>query len=292
MNKYQKIILVDLMWAVHTYQSVLSSLSVKIDGEEIKTGGIYGILKNIVFPNLHPDVCIVFCEDNHSVQRRKDFEGYKADRKPSMSFVTQLSLLKTICLSIPGVYYVSGRDLEGDDVISILAYRFRRKQIEIYSRDTDMLQCLSYSDSIKIRRSKSELIGSGYVLEKYGVGPDSVVLLRSIEGDMSDNIPPAGKVRKSLRIETALYYKTYWNLELSSIVPPQIRTILPLIERNWKLMKLPIVGILKVERPNNNDGDYVINLLDQLKMNSIKMEYCSYQVVQGKSGPERGYKNA
>src|SRR3972149_5946263 len=136
MNKYQKIILVDLMWAVHTYQSVLSSLSAKIDGEEIKTGAIYGILKNIVFPNLHPDVCIVFCEDNHSVQRSKD--------------------------------------LEGDDVISILAYRFRGKQIEIYSRDNDMLQCLSYSDSIKIRRSKSELIGSEYVLEKYGVDPDSV----------------------------------------------------------------------------------------------------------------------
>ena len=130
-NSYDKIILVDLMWAMHTFHNAMKFLSVKIDGEEFRTGGIYGILKNIVFPNIHPETCLIFCEDNHSKERRAEFSGYKADRIPSVSLVPQLSFLKTICLTIPGIYYASVECREGDDVISILSYRYRRKQIEI-----------------------------------------------------------------------------------------------------------------------------------------------------------------
>lgn len=272
-NSYEKIILVDLMWAMHTFHNAMKFLSVKIDGEELRTGSIYGILKNIVFPNIHPEVCIIFCEDNHSKERRAEFAGYKADRVPSGSLLTQLSFLKTICLTISGVYYASGEYMEGDDVISILAYRYRRKQIEIHSGDNDMLQCLAYSNSIRVVKGKGKVMDSKYTQEKYGVPPRALVMLRSIEGDMSDNIPPAGKIKKSIRIETALTYETIDDLKKSVSINPSIREILPEIERNWRLMKLPTIGSVDITKWGCHNKTEAVTILELLKMNSVKMEY-------------------
>ena len=272
-NSYDKIILIDLMWAMHTFHNAMKFLSVKIDGEEFRTGSIYGILKNIVFPNIHPKVCIIFCEDNHSKSRREEFKGYKANRAPSISLVSQLSFLKTICLSIPGVYYASGEHMEGDDVISILAYRYRRRQIEIYSGDNDMLQCLAYSDTVRVIKGKNKRIDSEYVQEKYGVPPHALVMLRAIEGDISDNIPQAGKVKKAIRIGTALTYETIDDLKRSVSVDPSINTILSEIERNWRLMKLPIIGNLDITKCGYCSRSEAITIFELLKMNLLKMEY-------------------
>ncbi len=122
--------------------------------------------------------------------RNEIFPDYKANRsEPPEELVPQFALIREAtrafnvpCIELPG--------FEADDLIATFARMARDAghEVVIVSSDKDLMQLVGDGVAI-LDPAKNLTIGREEVVERFGVGPESVIDVQALAGDATDNVP-------------------------------------------------------------------------------------------------------
>lgn len=162
------------------------------------TNAIYGFLNILLklIKEQEPDyICAAF-DVKAPTFRHKQYEGYKAQRKPMPEgFAAQMPLAKDV-LRAMGVTILEKEGYEADDIIGTVARLCEESEISCFiaTGDKDDLQLASDKTKVILTVTKSGynetiIYDDKAVKEKYRVTPTEFIDVKALMGDPSDNIP-------------------------------------------------------------------------------------------------------
>ena len=162
------------------------------------TNAIYGFLNILLklIKEQEPDyICAAF-DVKAPTFRHKQYEGYKAQRKPMPEgLAAQMPLAKDI-LRAMGVTILEKEGYEADDIIGTVARLCEESEISCFiaTGDKDDLQLASDKTKVILTVTKSGynetiIYDDKAVKEKYHVTPTEFIDVKALMGDPSDNIP-------------------------------------------------------------------------------------------------------
>jgi len=173
-------------------------------------GGITGFLNSIGYAirELNPTrVIVIFDGKGNSNRKKKEYEGYKANRKKSRfrvnrqypemmneeeehkSMVRQLFWLID-CLDYTPLTTMIYEGIEADDVIAYISRQIlvNGEESIIMSSDKDFLQLIN-DTTLVWSPTKKLLYNTDKLYKEYNIYPKNMLLYRVLNGDKSDNIP-------------------------------------------------------------------------------------------------------
>ena len=162
------------------------------------TNAIYGFLNILLklIKEQEPDyICAAF-DVKAPTFRHKQYEGYKAQRKPMPEgLAAQMPLAKDL-LRAMGVTILEKEGYEADDIIGTVARLCEESEISCFiaTGDKDDLQLASDKTKVILTVTKSGynetiIYDDKAVKEKYHVTPTEFIDVKALMGDPSDNIP-------------------------------------------------------------------------------------------------------
>lgn len=162
------------------------------------TNAIYGFLNILLklIKEQEPDyICAAF-DVKAPTFRHKQYEGYKAQRKPMPEgLAAQMPLAKDV-LRAMGVTILEKEGYEADDIIGTVARLCEESEISCFiaTGDKDDLQLASDKTKVILTVTKSGynetiIYDDKAVKEKYQVTPTEFIDVKALMGDPSDNIP-------------------------------------------------------------------------------------------------------
>lgn len=162
------------------------------------TNAIYGFLNILLklIKEQEPDyICAAF-DVKAPTFRHKQYEGYKAQRKPMPEgLAAQMPLAKDV-LRAMGVTILEKEGYEADDIIGTVARLCEESEISCFiaTCDKDDLQLASDKTKVILTVTKSGynetiIYDDKAVKEKYHVTPTEFIDVKALMGDPSDNIP-------------------------------------------------------------------------------------------------------
>jgi DNA polymerase-1 len=128
--------------------------------------------------------------------RKKLFNEYKANRTPAPpDLYTQLNLLKSLLNDIH-INYCEKEGFEADDIIGTIAKTFENVNCDIiiFSADRDLLQLIDTNIKMCVpmtvgKKRYIDTYDKKKIFETFGVDPISLIDIKALMGDKSDNIP-------------------------------------------------------------------------------------------------------
>lgn len=163
------------------------------DSKGRSTGGVVGFLRSLgSYKKRFPTASIYVCWDGSSQRRKAMYTEYKANRisrsgAPSFGW----DWLKET-LPLLGVEQAINPEEEADDVMASLVHGALRDQPNIMiTTDRDLLQLVSeFTNQLcpAVGAGKEKLYDLALIQEEYGVSPPTLVHIRALSGDSSDNI--------------------------------------------------------------------------------------------------------
>ncbi len=162
------------------------------------TNAIYGFLNILLklIKEQEPDyICAAF-DVKAPTFRHKQYEGYKAQRKPMPEgLAVQMPLMKNV-LTAMGITILEKEGYEADDIIGTVARICEKEEISCYiaTGDKDDLQLASDKTRVILTVTKSGynetiIYDDAAVKERYHVTPKEFIDIKALMGDPSDNIP-------------------------------------------------------------------------------------------------------
>lgn len=162
------------------------------------TNAIYGFLNILLklIKEQEPDyICAAF-DVKAPTFRHKQYEGYKAQRKPMPEgLAAQMPLAKDV-LRAMGVTILEKEGYEADDIIGTVARLCEESEISCFiaTGDKDDLQLASDKTKVILTVTKSGynetiIYDDKGVKKKYHVTPTEFIDVKALMGDPSDNIP-------------------------------------------------------------------------------------------------------
>lgn len=185
----------------------------KADGTP--TNAVFGFINilNKYLEEEQPDYLAVAFDLKAKTFRHQMYDGYKADRKGMPDeLAVQMPIIKQV-LRAMNISIVEVEGLEADDLIGIYSKTAEDQGmlVSILTGDRDSLQLVSDQVSVIIpSTSKGQTITTKYtpdeVMEKYGVPPKSLIEVKALMGDPSDNIPGVKGVGEKTALELVKQY--------------------------------------------------------------------------------------
>ena len=161
------------------------------------TNAIYGFLNILLklIKEQEPDyICAAF-DVKAPTFRHKQYEGYKAQRKPMPEGLAAQMPAKDV-LRAMGVTILEKEGYEADDIIGTVAKLCEESEISCFiaTGDKDDLQLASDKTKVILTVTKSGynetiIYDDKAVKEKYHVTPTEFIDVKALMGDPSDNIP-------------------------------------------------------------------------------------------------------
>ena len=162
------------------------------------TNAIYGFLNILLklIKEQQPDyICAAF-DVKAPTFRHKQYEGYKAQRKPMPEgLAAQMPLAKDV-LRAMNITILEKEGYEADDIIGTVARLCEEQEISCFiaTGDKDDLQLASDKTKVILTVTKSGynetiIYDDAAVKEKYHVTPTEFIDIKALMGDPSDNIP-------------------------------------------------------------------------------------------------------
>lgn len=179
-----------------------SELTAHVDGEEIRTGGMYGFVAGLlrIRSKFRAPVIVAWEGTNNfrmrlwpEYKRKRVEDATPAQEELSREVVASEGRLNEL-LSHAGVRQYYGVECEADDVIATLATALRRKSFDvtIYTGDSDLRQLVGPGVTIAapgLHGSGDRLYDFQAVVARYGVRPRQLPDWKALAGDGSDGIP-------------------------------------------------------------------------------------------------------
>lgn len=196
------------------------------------TNALFGFLKLYFkyFDMTKPDMTAVAFDVRAKTFRHRMYPEYKAQRHGMPEeLACQLQPLKDI-LSAMNVKMYELEGYEADDIIGTLAQYCQERDYEcdIVSGDRDDFQLISRKTRVimPVTRggmSEVEVYGVDEIEQKYGISPASIVDLKAIMGDSSDNIKGVPGIGEKGALDLIQKFRTlegvYENIDSGSIKP-------------------------------------------------------------------------
>ena len=185
------------------------------------TNAVYGFLAILqrLLDNSAPDALCVAFDLPAPTFRHKQYELYKAQRKPMPDdLAVQMPVLKEL-LAAMGIKQLAAEGWEADDVLGTVAAICEREgwNCDIVTGDRDSFQLITDKTDvihIKTAKGKTETIDYNLALfrEEYGFEPPLMVDLKALMGDTSDNIPGVPGVGEKTAMDLVRNYGTVENI--------------------------------------------------------------------------------
>jgi DNA polymerase-1 len=163
----------------------------------VPAGAVYGFTTMLwrLVDDLHTadgptHLAVIFDASSHTF-RNDMYDQYKAQRPPPPEdLVPQFPLIRdaTRAFSVP---CIEEEGLEADDIIACYAKAALAAgwQVTIVSSDKDLMQLIEDGRLDMLDTMNNRRLGSDYVREKFGVGPDRLGDVLALMGDAVDNVP-------------------------------------------------------------------------------------------------------
>jgi DNA polymerase-1 len=159
------------------------------------TNAIFGLASMLVkIITEHDPKAVVVAWDAGMSGREKQYEDYKAQRKPRPDLLRDQWPHLMPLVEAFGYENVKVEGYEADDVIASLVRRAREQKIKVMvvSGDRDVYQVVT--DGVRVMTTSrgitdTKIYDREGVIERYGVPPELVTDLIGLKGDTSDNIP-------------------------------------------------------------------------------------------------------
>ena len=214
----KRLVLIDGKSVFYRGYYAMPGLSLK-DGTP--TGGVFGFasLALEVIKKLNPDyVAVAWDKRGTNIRKRLEiYPQYKAGRKPAPpDFYVQIPLLYELLDAFNWPLYELD-DYEADDIMGTLAKKAGEQKIEacLITSDLDVLQCVgpfTHVYALKKGFSDIEQFDVEYFENKYGIGVEQFLDLKSLKGDSSDNIPGVPGIGEKTALQLLQDYKTLENV--------------------------------------------------------------------------------
>ncbi len=254
------------------------------------TNAIFGFL-NILFrvsDEVKPDAVAIAFDLKAPTFRHKMYDGYKANRKGMPEeLAMQMPYLKEILIAL-GYHLVEKEGFEGDDILGTLARACKEGGHEcvIATGDRDSLQLVGEGVTVRLTSTQhgsavSVLYNSEAVHEKYRVYPKSIIDLKALMGDSSDNVPGVAGIGEKTATDLIEKYETVENLyncfECDDCISAGVKKKLNAGREMAKLSKelvtivcnVPIDTDIENYRPRGIDREKAYNLFFNLEMPSM-----------------------
>lgn len=276
----QPTVIVDFSWIYHRAYHTFASLTFPSEGKLIKTGSMYGVIRDLSSLRKRFDKVKVAIEPKKNDKRYELVSEYKAGRKrpDDLYDLYQETIYAASC--IPGVSVITSEESgEADDVI----YSYIKVQGQegyydswdvfyIFGNDKDLLQIVS-EDWLRNRvfffhLKNDEAVRFEHHIEKsFGVDPEGVLFFRSVVGDSSDNIAsvvprfPRKKLREFAKYETPSEFQNRFRCDSELSKDKHARLLIENYGKwkiNYKIMKLQNLPIVEVKAPIGKDSNYFV----------------------------------
>jgi 5'-3' exonuclease len=122
--------------------------------------------------------------------RNDMFDGYKSSIGMEEAILAQFPTAERALEAI-GVVVWQNYDFEADDALASAAVRWVEdvEQVVILSPDKDMMQVVVGDRIVSYNRREQKVIDEEGVIEKFGVGPESIPDYLALVGDTADGVP-------------------------------------------------------------------------------------------------------
>ena len=294
-GKMKRIIIIDGNSLINRAYYAIQRPMITKDG--IYTQGIYGFLSMLykIEEDYKPDYAAVAFDLKEPTFRHKEYEGYKANRRPMpVELAMEMPLMKDI-LRAMNITILEKPGYEADDILGTVSKVAEEQGIEpiIITGDKDSLQLAS--DTTKVLFTKKgvsdfDLYDSDKVLERYGLTPLQFIDLKGIMGDSSDNIPGVPGIGEKGGIELLTQFGSLENMldHTDEIKKPAMRAK---VEENADLARLSkhLATIIRdvpmdvdLEEMRFGEPDY-----DKLRELFEKLEFKTFLKKLGTAGSEK-----
>lgn len=180
------------------------------------TNGVYGflsILRKLLDDQKPEAVCVAF-DLKAPTFRHMRYEGYKAQRKAMPEeLAVQMPILKQV-LDAMGVLRLELESFEADDLLGTVAAKCRDSgwECRIVTGDKDSFQLISDTTHVcHVKSRMGQTTTTEYTpelfFEEYGFEPRSIIDLKALMGDASDNIPGVPGVGEKTAMALVQRYK-------------------------------------------------------------------------------------
>jgi len=180
------------------------------------TNGVYGflsILRKLLDDQKPEAVCVAF-DLKAPTFRHMRYEGYKAQRKAMPEeLAVQMPILKQV-LDAMGVLRLELESFEADDLLGTVAAKCRDSgwECRIVTGDKDSFQLISDTTHVcHVKSRMGQTTTTEYAPElffdEYGFEPRSIIDLKALMGDASDNIPGVPGVGEKTAMALVQRYK-------------------------------------------------------------------------------------
>lgn len=162
------------------------------DGREV--GATLGLVRSLMLLLSSPDVTHVAVAFDHVIEsfRNKLYAGYKTGAGVDPDLMAQFSLAEK-AVSALGLVVWPMVKFEADDAIATATARFKKnksmEQVVICSVDKDLTQMVEGNRIVCWDRRREVILDEKGVVEKFGVGPESIPDFLALVGDSADGYP-------------------------------------------------------------------------------------------------------
>jgi len=270
--------------AYRSWYGMRNAMTISSTGEDVRT--VYSFINSFLrtTSQFNPTNCIMVFDTPAPTFRHKEFLEYKSNRPPMPEELrTQFTRIRQVvsAFNIP-IFELDG--FEADDLIGTLS---RQAEIEniptiILTGDSDLLQLVSPLVKVVMNSTQRQqkIYDVEAVKERYeGLGPNSIIQIKALTGDSSDNIPgvPGIGPKNAIRL-----VKQFGNLEnmldkIAEVSPPRIQKV---VETNQAeaLQALRLVTIdcevpINIDLVNSRFDDFsrehVLDLFREMEFHSL-----------------------
>jgi 5'-3' exonuclease len=162
------------------------------NGREV--GAVRGLLRSMLALLAERDVTHAAVAFDHVIEsfRNERYPGYKTGEGVDAELLAQFELAEDATRAL-GIVTWPMIEFEADDAIATAAARFaedpRVSQIVLCSPDKDLAQCVRGDRVVGFDRMRRKVLDEGGVIDKFGVGPDSIPHWLALVGDSADGFP-------------------------------------------------------------------------------------------------------
>jgi 5'-3' exonuclease len=160
----------------------------------IEVGATLGLLRSLMLLLSNPEVTHVAVAFDHVIEsfRNKLYASYKTGAGVDPLLLAQFSLAEK-AVSALGLAVWPMVEFEADDAIATATARFKKNksvgQIVICSVDKDLTQLVESDHIVCWDRRREVILDEKGVVEKFGVGPESIPDFLALVGDSADGYP-------------------------------------------------------------------------------------------------------
>ncbi len=193
MDKKGPLLLIDGHALLYRSFHALPPLSTK-DGTP--TNAVYGFITTLLkaYDDVKPHYVAVCFDVDGDTHRRKEFEGYKASRKPMPDDLRKQVPLAYTIVEAMNIPIFAKQGFEADDLIGTLTKLAAKQKVKtvIATGDRDAFQLVDDFTSVYTMGrfiTETKTYHADDVKTKMGVRPDQITDYKALAGDSSDEIP-------------------------------------------------------------------------------------------------------